>query len=374
MIAAFVRKNLQATIERLNRREIFSCEFYQARNMDAAKKSVEDGGSFSHIIFDIAYFDGDIDAGLELLSRFSATTTAIMIVVNDDVNFGLAVKQEALKRGVKPSNIISGTGAAFGKALLEILIRDHVVIDDATSVPEDIPTVSETTLVASEFPGPVTALPASAKDNVSIAVAGAGAGVGCTTQAMQILLYLRSQSVDAALVEMVSRHSLSEYDGIMEDENYEIVDEIHIRVCGSDIYLGSQSVTKARAQHSYLVYDYGNYEGIPDVSTYLEKDIRVVVGSTKPWEMGHLNGVLRQTMARFIMYLLLYLREISKLSVCRWPMLPVRHFFQAMLPITLIFVAMKICIAVLSAMFRLLLLHPVLIKNVGSYLNDRGAT
>lgn len=93
MIAAFVRKNLQATIERLNRREIFSCEFYQARNMDAAKKSVEDGGSFSHIIFDIAYFDGDIDAGLELLSRFSATTTAIMIVVNDDVNFGLAVKQ-----------------------------------------------------------------------------------------------------------------------------------------------------------------------------------------------------------------------------------------------------------------------------------------
>ena len=142
MIAAFVRKNLQATIERLNRREIFSCEFYQARNMDAAKKSVEDGGSFSHIIFDIAYFDGDIDAGLELLSRFSATTTAIMIVVNDDVNFGLAVKQEALKRGVKPSNIISGTGAAFGKALLEILIRDHVVIDDATSVPEDIPTVS----------------------------------------------------------------------------------------------------------------------------------------------------------------------------------------------------------------------------------------
>ena len=118
MIAAFVRKNLQATIERLNRREIFSCEFYQARNMDAAKKSVEDGGSFSHIIFDIAYFDGDIDAGLELLSRFSATTTAIMIVVNDDVNFGLAVKQEALKRGVKPSNIISGTGAAFGKALL----------------------------------------------------------------------------------------------------------------------------------------------------------------------------------------------------------------------------------------------------------------
>ena len=116
MIAAFVQKNLQATIERLNRREIFSCEFYQVRNMDAAKKSVEDGGSFSHIIFDIAYFDGDIDAGLELLSRFSATTTAIMIVVNDDVNFGLAVKQEALKRGVKPSNIISGTGAAFGKA------------------------------------------------------------------------------------------------------------------------------------------------------------------------------------------------------------------------------------------------------------------
>ena len=100
MIAAFVQKNLQATIERLNRREIFSCEFYQVRNMDAAKKSVEDGGSFSHIIFDIAYFDGDIDAGLELLSRFSATTTAIMIVVNDDVNFGLAVKQEALKRGV----------------------------------------------------------------------------------------------------------------------------------------------------------------------------------------------------------------------------------------------------------------------------------
>lgn len=276
MIAAFVRKNLQATIERLNRREIFSCEFYQARNMDAAKKSVEDGGSFSHIIFDIAYFDGDIDAGLELLSRFSATTTAIMIVVNDDVNFGLAVKQEALKRGVKPSNIISGTGAAFGKALLEILIRDHVVIDDATSVPEDIPTVSETTLVASEFPGPVTALPASAKDNVSIAVAGAGAGVGCTTQAMQILLYLRSQSVDAALVEMVSRHSLSEYDGIMEDENYEIVDEIHIRVCGSDIYLGSQSVTKARAQHSYLVYDYGNYEGIPDVSTYCPCNICIL--------------------------------------------------------------------------------------------------
>ena len=85
MIAAFVRKNLQATIERLNRREIFSCEFYQARNMDAAKKSVEDGGSFSHIIFDVAvkirFFNYNMAEASAILYLTSLILTATSMLV-----------------------------------------------------------------------------------------------------------------------------------------------------------------------------------------------------------------------------------------------------------------------------------------------------
>ena len=90
--------------------------------------------------------------------------------------------------------------------------------------------------------------------------------------------------------------------------------------------------------------------------------------------MGHLNGVFAADDGS-IYYVFTFVPAGDQQAV-RMQMADAasKTFFQAMLPITLIFVAMKICIAVLSAMFRLLLLHPVLIKNVGSYLNDRGAT
>lgn len=291
MIAALVRADIGQAIERLNRRNIFECNFIRAKNTEAARKQIEDGGSYSHIIIDMAYFAGDIDTGLDLVGRLTKTLTGTVVAVVDNSVVSLSVLDDTLKAGVKPDNIIniSGNPARLNKCLLEILLRDRVVLES------DIPALEVENTPAPPPPDIRDAAPATPlkthNESVTIAVAGAGPGVGCTTQAMQLLLYLRSHGASAALIEVTDRHSLSAYSSVLDDTDYVVADETHLIICGADIYLGGRCFTKARRSHRYLICDYGDYCDIPDITAFLDKKIRVIVGGAKPWDMEHFADI-----------------------------------------------------------------------------------
>lgn len=335
MIAAFVTDATEQALRQLNRRSIYECVYLQTKTVDTAQKLVEGGESYSHIIIDLNYFNGgDVDAALDLAERLLQTTASALVVVVPDMDFSRVIMQDIKKVGVQARNILSGSASRFKKQFLELLLRDGVVKDpadtadafalyepDAPYPPEllidpEQPVLSEAAQVCTDDslmistcstvsappdsssvtnPPSETDLPSEAvlpppsPDTLTIAVAGAGAGIGCTTQAMQLLLYLKSQGVDAALIEMQAQHSLKEYLEVFEKQ--EIIDETHFRLQDVDIYLGGKCVSKARAGHEYLVFDYGNYSEIADITAFLEKDIRIVVAGTKPWQTPLLYDV-----------------------------------------------------------------------------------
>lgn len=338
MIAAFVTDATEQALRQLNRRGIYECIYLQAKTVDAAHKLVEGGESYSHIIIDLNYFyGGDVDAALDLAERLLQTTASALVTVVPDMDFSKVIMQDIKKVGVQARNIISSSASQFKKQFLELLLRDGVVKDPAdmtdacafyepnVSYPlellSDAAQSEQLTLTASaqiftEDPSPMslcstesvppdlspvanppfeTDLPSEAvstppsPNTLTIAVAGAGVGIGCTTQAMQLLLYLKSQGVDAALIEMQARHSLKEYLEVFETQ--EIIDETHFCLQDVDIYLGGKCVSKARARHEYLIFDYGNYSEIADITAFLEKDIRIVVAGTKPWQTPLLYDV-----------------------------------------------------------------------------------
>lgn len=293
MIAALVRPDTKQAIELLNRRNIFDCNFIYAKNIEGARKQIEDGGSYSHIIIDMAYFAGDIDTGLDLVDRLAKTLTGTVIAVVDNSVVSMSVLDDTLAAGVRPDNIINITGnpARLKKRLLDILLRDKVVLES------DIPLVAPEDAAQPPAPAPSDPAPAPTPskihpdESITIAVAGAGPGVGCTTQAMQLLLYLRSRGASAALIEVTDRHSLSTYSTVLDDTDYVIVDETHLVICGTDVYLGGRCITKARSAHRYLIFDYGDYGSIPDVTAFLDKKLRIIVGGAKPWDMEHFADV-----------------------------------------------------------------------------------
>lgn len=336
MIAAFVTDATEQALRQLNRRGIYECVYLQAKTVDAARKLVEDGECYSHILIDLNYFNGgDVDAALDLAERLLQAAASALVVVVPDMDFGKVIMQDIKKVGVQAHNIISGSASQFKKQFLELLLRDGVVKDppaDTTNafafyepdtpyplellIDAEQPALAAAAQVCTEDPLPMslcstesappdlspvanppfeTDLPSEVvstlplPDTLTIAVAGAGVGIGCTTQAMQLLLYLKSQGVDAALIEMQARHSLKEYLEIIEKQ--EIIDETHFRLQDMDIYLGGKCVSKARAGHEYLVFDYGNYSEIADITSFLEKDIRIVVAGTKPWQTPLLYDV-----------------------------------------------------------------------------------
>lgn len=338
MIAAFVTDATEQALRQLNRRSIYECIYLQAKTVDAAQKLVEGGESYSHILIDLNYFNGgDVDAALDLAERLLQTTASALVVVVPDMDFSKVIMQDIKKVGVQARNIISGSSSRFKKQFLELLLRDGALKDPtdtadafafygpdapyplellSDAVQSEQPTLTAPAQVFTEDPSPMsscftesvppdslpvanppseTDLPSEAvlsppsPDTLTIAVAGAGVGIGCTTQAMQLLLYLKSQGIDAALIEMQARHSLKEYLEIIEKQ--EIIDETHFRLQDVDIYLGGKCVSKARAGHEYLIFDYGNYSEIADITAFLEKDIRIVVAGTKPWQTPLLYDV-----------------------------------------------------------------------------------
>lgn len=135
-------------------------------------------------------------------------------------------------------------------------------------------------------------MPTIPRDNcITIAVTGASPRVGTTTQAVQIMLYLISQQRKACLIEMHNNPCLETYLSALPDSDVEIVDEGHFQIKGFDIYHDPKKYAEAKSKNDFIVLDYGVYGDIADPTSYLDKDIKIVVAGVKPWESQFLEPI-----------------------------------------------------------------------------------
>ena len=124
----------------------------------------------------------------------------------------------------------------------------------------------------------------------TIGVVGAGRRVGTTTQALQLVLYLKTNGYTAAVVEMNENGHLSSHLNLMPEGQQEknILDSSHFMINGIDIYRERKSVVEAKNLYQYVVCDYGDGSN-SDITSFLERDIKIVVGCIKPYEVNLLN-------------------------------------------------------------------------------------
>lgn len=126
----------------------------------------------------------------------------------------------------------------------------------------------------------------------TVAVAGCQERIGTTTQALQLLLCLQKLEYSAAYIEMGGRGYVEGMTGVYEGiEKY----PGHITYRDVDMYRGEHIIDATRNAYDYLIKDYGSItdKDFQKIS-FLEQDVKVVVGGVKPNEIGFVEAVLEE--------------------------------------------------------------------------------
>lgn len=298
MIAVSASQSIKDSIRQLNRRNLFEISEIDAHTPAELAEELETG-NYQYAVFDLLYFNGDIDLGLNLIRRLVETRPELtLIVISESLEEDSLFVSDVLKAGVPKEHVITSRQAGLRQQLLEIFLADDILKsppqpeENASSErPIEPDQFSDSPQTERAIPSPTAAPEIVKQRRISVAVAGAGAGIGCTTQAMQLLLYCKAHGHHPALIEMHSAHSLQEYLNTDNDHSSAIYDEAHFVVFGTDVFIGGKSVAKAKEKHDLLIFDYGDYNAIPDVTAYHDKDIRIIVCGLKPWQSQPLFDV-----------------------------------------------------------------------------------
>lgn len=314
MIAAIVSEEVFNTIHNLNRRGLFDVRRIMGNSIPGILKNLETEDVYSHIIVDVDCVRGNIELGLDLLQKLKtekATTKIIAVVLNLFDTSG--IERDIKDMGI--TDIIVKSGPGLAKHLNDIFIRDNIMAVPASKADNIVATGGEqeaVTYIATDeeaHPHQKDVLPPSqipraeikakaplkapAMSNLNkaivIAVSGLGQRIGTTTQAMQLALYLKGQEYTVCIVQLFDNNSLSSYLEIMDDVS--VVDEDRFMINGINIFTSGKSISKAKANFQYVVCDYGNFLSLPDVSAFLDKEIKVVVAGIKPWESADFGSI-----------------------------------------------------------------------------------
>lgn len=125
---------------------------------------------------------------------------------------------------------------------------------------------------------------------MTVGVVGSQDRIGTTTQALQLVLCLKSMDYDVAYVEMGLQGYLNKLKALYQD-----ITESEMCMCyqGIDMYSSGQIVNANKRGYDYLIKDYGNVCD-PDFQkvSYLEQDIKIIVGGVKANEIEFVEKIL----------------------------------------------------------------------------------
>lgn len=273
-----------------------------------------DSGDYTILIIDILGINKNVNTALNVIERMSKSSTIQIIVIAQELDRTSPTCRDIISIGIPEEYLITDNDTILKKQLQELLPKVSDIENDITP-PEELEQlpaqtenetfmeVSETipSLVSQTVIPPSTITRVEAKKNlihkppvltpsaIMIAFAGAGRRIGVTTQAMQTILFLKNQDRKVALIEYHGRTALEMYLEITSEKSYVLHDENHFQLYGTDIYRNANAFLKVKNTYDYLVFDYGALEDIKDITSFLDKDIVVVVGGVKPFESNQLS-------------------------------------------------------------------------------------
>lgn len=329
MIATILLPELSTIINQLNRRGAWVLMPVNGRTANEIVKAIESKGEYTHAIIDIEAIQGNIDAALNVVERLRTTTGIDIIVIAQGHDRAGGIFRDIVACGISPDKILTDNDTLLKRQIQQLLptnahpapdavghLSREVALDSAASgalnsndsvksqLEHRAPPVESSSPIDKAITPPSQIPRDKARQSMIfkppilskyqptvVAVAGAGARIGATTQAMQMLLYLRSQTRKACVVEMHGRQALEQYIELFDPHDVALVDGSHFRIKGCDIFRDPKSFLRAKKDFEYIILDYGRFEDIADETAFLDKDIRVVVCGVKPWESSLIDAI-----------------------------------------------------------------------------------
>lgn len=131
------------------------------------------------------------------------------------------------------------------------------------------------------------------KETKNIALAGVCKHIGTTTQALQLLLYLKSKGKSVCYVEMNTSKFIYNmqrlYEGVSYDKRFFCFKYKDIKFYKKEFYYKLKE-----AAFDYIIKDYGVYEEESfEKYSFLEQDIKIIVAGIKPNEIFALEKILK---------------------------------------------------------------------------------
>lgn len=293
MIAICVRPEIRREVEQLNFKGSFPLQILTLgafSGVQAVQQQLE-GGDYTHLFFDLDVFP-NCDLGIELLTRLADSRPQMkVLVLAEGLGGNNSIVKDLIESAkLQPGQVFYETGAPMLAWINSTFVQDGVLLPEPKTEQEPPGPVREEAETAPLAPNRLNTRearhaareePPVIRSAITVAVAGAGHRIGCTTQAMQLLHFLRIQGYRVALIALQKNCCLADYYDVFPDSE---VEGDHLLINGIHLYLGAKSIVTAKNRYEYLILDYGALEDLSDLASYVDKDIRVVVCGCKPHE------------------------------------------------------------------------------------------
>ncbi|NCE98109.1 hypothetical protein [Emergencia sp. 1XD21-10] len=246
--------------------------------------------TFDFIIYDVDMFIDDAEEVASEIRGVADTFHAMPIAFMPSFIAQSVMAQALLSRGIR--NFISSGDAA---GLKEQLVRNMGGYYDVNERKETAETEALMETAKLEL-----------KKSHSIGVAGSQSRVGTSTQALQIVQYLKFKGYKACYIEQnhVQYLDTSGSSGALQNatlvEKYRIWNDVpknsfeKLTYKGVDMYAGQEAFAKLQSEkYDFYVYDYGNIlDRDFDRTAFLKDDIRIITAGAKATEFDYLMRFL----------------------------------------------------------------------------------
>lgn len=150
----------------------------------------------------------------------------------------------------------------------------------------------------------------------TIGVAGAVRRMGTTTQALQIVKYLKFNGYKAAYFEMNNHGFVKAVREFYEDSQYDEMEGL-TEYQNVDMYYKAERLKEVQDKdYEYIVYDYGVYsEHDFNKVSFLEKDIQIFVVGSKPDEFEKTYDLIKSNFYNDVFYVFNFTSDAEKKDI-----------------------------------------------------------
>ena len=314
---------VKQVIHEMNFRKDKDIRMLDVRSMEQIAQQIEEEQVFTHVLIQPDALREKSGGLLLLVERLCKSTMVEYLVLLDGYPQDSRLVRELEEVGVAAENILFSASLALKQRINELFQNaEECAFETAEIEPLPQTKAKKRKSVSSLFSlpnifspkektRPLPALPVQPvsmleskmlsiqKENLkaakTIAVAGAGERIGTTTQALQMLLFLRAHNRKAALIEMHENPCLSSYAQVYSDA---VLEKDSCIINGSRLYFSKKALPTIQKEFDFLVLDYGAYRNCA-VQELADSDASIIVCGIKPWEAEEINYTFRENNEKY---------------------------------------------------------------------------